>query len=208
VRILSVKSQNILLVKFIDLKIIKVSLRELFLIGAGAGLIADVLRGNPALLLFPVGILFLFLGLTPVKFIPLEVKFLHFLQYKSRNKKTIKRDISYNPESAGLGTIHEEVQDDTLGDTIDDSPQIVHIDNLDSPYTLTLHTKIKKQFIPVTIKINERIIANTVTNRHGDVSCTILIDEYGPKDVQVIANANDDGMNNSILYDRRIIFEN
>lgn len=203
-RILSVKSQNILLVKFIDLKVIKVSLRELFLIGAGAGLIADVLRGNPALLLFPVGILFLFLGLTPVKFIPPEAKFFHFLQYRSRNKKTIKRDTSYTPESAGLGESHEEIDD-----TIDDSPQIVKIDNLDSPYTLTLHTKIKKQFIPVTITINGRIIANTVTNRHGDVSCTILIDEYGPKDVQVIANTNDDdGVdNNSILYDRRIIFE-
>jgi len=202
VRILSVKSQNILLVKFIDLKIIKVSLRELFLIGAGAGLIADVLRGNPALLLFPVGVLFLFLGLSPVKFIPIEAKFFHFLQYKKRNKKHTKKDTSL-PESAGLGSIHEE--DDTIDDAIDDTPQTVHIDNLDSPYTLTLHTKIEKQFIPVTITINGRIIANTVTNRHGNVSCTILIDEYGPKDVQVIAN--DDGMNNSILYDRRIIFE-
>jgi len=198
VRILSVKSQNILLVKFIDLKIIKVSLRQLFLIGVGAGLITDVLRGNPALLLFPVGILFLFLGLVPVKFIPPEAKFFHYIQYKKRNKTHTKKDMSL-PESAGIGESYAE----TDHDIIDDIQQTVKIDNLDSPYTLTLHTKIKKQFIPVTITINGRIISNTVTNRHGDVSCTILIDEYGPKDVQVIAN---DGAS-SILYDRRIIFE-
>ena len=89
--------------------------------------------------------------------------------------------------------------------TITEDTEIVRVQDLDTPYTIRLKTDTKGQFIPVSIYFtkdnNEIHIADSTTDIRGMVSCTILLDDYGERQIRIV------DANHTVLYDKTVRFE-
>lgn len=204
-RIYSVPSRNLAYVKFLDLKMVKISPRQLMYMVMGVLMLYDASQGNAVALFVPLGIAVIALAFVPFRFLPPEYQMYHFLLFRLKKHDGQKSRKTVVPEMAGAGkTIAEEEADDEA------KPQQekLHIDDLERPYTLSLKTSEKRQFIPVTVLIDGRKIANTVTDRRGNVSCTIMIDDYSTKRIRVVRSdlRNSDSGGDNVLYDRSVVF--
>jgi hypothetical protein len=102
-----------------------------------------------------------------------------------------------------LGSGESFIPDNGTNDTItvkDTGPEIITIQNLEEPYTITLQTSTSEKFLPVSIYIDDILLSNGTTDRQGNVSCTTLIDTYGVK--RFIAKDEKD----NILYNKEVKF--
>ena len=198
-RILSVPTKSLMHVPFVDLKVFSLSIRQLLYFVAGLIFAFKALTGD--MILTPLFLLFLTLAFFPYKFLAPEMHLIHAISYKikkshhtTRKKSALSSELLY----AGSESTLKHVEGKTDGN---DTEKII-VDDLDTPYTLSLHTNEKKQFVPVQVEIDGKIIVNTSTARHGKVSCTIMIESLGTKEIRVLKT--DDG---TVLYGRSVIFE-
>ncbi len=200
-RIYSVESKNLFFVNFIDFKIRTFSPRELFFSLIGIAMLFSSIRGEIAAIFGLLGIIIVLFGYVSYKFVPFEIQLADFILFHLRNNSAKKRE----KEEKSLLSSHGmplKFDDDVTEKDVPKPAKMepVRITNLDEPYTITLKTKTTQRFLPVSIYIDEILVTNTSTDRHGNVSCTALIEEYGIKRFRVIA---DDKIT---LYDDHVEF--
>jgi len=202
-RIYSVESKNLFFVNFLDFKIRVFSTRELFYSVIGIWMLASALQGTVSGIFGLFGVIALIFGYIPYTFLPLEIQLINFLRFHFKNNNSTSKRAKKEPASlVGCGEVF--VSEDT-GDDDDiiseiQGPEIISIPNLEEPYTITLKTKAKERFLPVSIYVDDIFLANTSTDRKGRASCSVLIDAYATKRFQ----AKDDSGN--VLYDQEVRF--
>ncbi len=199
-RIYSVESKNLFFVNFIDFKIRVFSPRELFYSVIGIWMIASALQGTTSAIFGFFGVILLIFGYIPYMFLPLEIQLINFLRFHFKNNSTSKKAKKESASLVGCGEVfvYQDVDDEVIPEI--QGPEIISIPNLDSAYTITLKTKARERFLPVSIYVDDIFLANTSTDRKGRASCSVLIDAYGIKRFQV----KDDSGN--ILYEREVKF--
>ena len=199
-RIYSVESKNLFFVNFIDFKIRVFSPRELFYSVIGIWMIASALQGTTSAIFGFFGVILLIFGYIPYMFLPLEIQLINFLRFHFKNNSTSKKAKKESASLMGCGEVfvYQDVDDEVIPEI--QGPEIISIPNLDSAYTITLKTKARERFLPVSIYVDDIFLANTSTDRKGRASCSVLIDAYGIKRFQV----KDDSGN--ILYEREVKF--
>jgi len=203
-RVLAVPSKSLLDVRWINASIRTFSPREF--LGAITGIISLIAaftgKAHPILAVF--GILVIVFGFLPFGFLTPEKQMIAFLSFRLKgngSKKQKKQESSL----IGIGIYSEMIVQHVPKPA--DTPQTIQIENLEIPYTLKIKTLSESQFVPVSIFFaeesgeNQIHVSNTVTDRHGNVSCTILLESYGHKRVRVIDEAS------HVLYDKMILFE-
>ena len=137
----------------------------------------------------------------PYKFLPFEIQLINFLRFHLSNNSASKKAKKEPASLLGCGDAFvPEIINDADEIPKDTGPEVITIQNLDEPYTITLKTNIKKRFLPVSIHVDDMLVSHCTTNRKGDISCTILIDTYGVKRFL----AKDESEN--ILYDQKVEF--
>ncbi len=196
-RILSVPTKSLLHVPFLNLKVISVSLRQILYIVVCVVLLAQALHGEDNVLLAVPAMLFAALAFVPFKFITPEMHLIHALAFRFAKPEHHSRDKTNSSEMLFAGRQSSQIQEEQQ-----ETVQRFTISDLGMPHTISLDTTEKRQFVPVGIEIDGKVLVNTATERHGKVCCTIMIESLGPKKIRVI-RAEDD----SVLYDRRVIFE-
>ena len=186
---------------FLDFKIRAFSPRELFYSLIGIYLLVSAIQGTISGILGLVGLPILIFGYVPYKFLPPERQMIDFLRFHLSNDSTSKR-VKEEPASLlGFGdlyTFDTDEHDDVTAKT--SGPECIAIKNLEEPYTITLKTNTNERFLPVSIYVDDTLVAVTSTNRRGDVSCTILIESYGTKQFL----AKDEAGN--VLYEKEVKF--
>lgn len=199
-RIYSVESKNLFFVNFIDFKIRVFSPRELFYSVIGIWMIASALQGTTSAIFGFFGVILLIFGYIPYMFLPLEIQLINFLRFHFKNNSTSKKAKKESASLVGCGEVfvYQDVDDEVIPEI--QGPEIISIPNLDSAYTITLKTKARERFLPVSIYVDDIFLANTSTDRKGRASCSVLIDAYGIKRFQV----KDDSGN--VLYEREVKF--
>ena len=199
-RIYSVESKNLFFVNFIDFKIRVFSPRELFYSVIGIWMIASALQGTISAIFGFFGVILLIFGYIPYMFLPLEIQLINFLRFHFKNNSTSKKAKKESASLVGCGEVfvYQDVDDEVIPEI--QGPEIISIPNLDSAYTITLKTKARERFLPVSIYVDDIFLANTSTDRKGRASCSVLIDAYGIKRFQV----KDDSGN--VLYEREVKF--
>ena len=204
-QVLAITSRSLFNTKWINLSIKTFSPRQ-FLCGVigGVSIITAIIgKIHPIFAIF--GILIILFGFTPFGFLSTEKKIIAFVSFHTKKDATVKKSKKQYSTLVGIGKLSvEESSDEKPPQT--KKIQTVYVDDLDVPYVLNLSTTAKSQFIPVTIFFSEGVdeipIASTTTGRHGKVSCTVLLEQYGQRRVRV--TGDDDG---TTYYDDTVVFE-
>lgn len=199
-RIYSVESKNLFFVNFLDFKIRIFSPRELFYSLVGAWIFVSAIQETISQIFGLLGAIVFIFGYIPYKFLPFEIQLINFLRFHLSNNSASKKAKKEPSSLLGYGDVFmpEIINDDEIPK--DTGPEVVTIQNLDEPYTITLKTNTKKRFLPVSIHVDDILVSNCTTDRKGDISCTILIYTYGVKRFL----AKDESEN--ILYDNVVEF--
>lgn len=194
--------------KWIDLSVRTFSPREFLcgLVGILCILASAAGKVHPVGALFGV-VLFVF-GFIPFGFLPPEKQISSFLIFHFKRDNSVKKSKKEESPQIGIGSVtsEEHSEDIDISSEKIDTAETVHIEDLDIPYTLTLKTSAKKQFVPVSVLFSDGAskeipVANTVTGRKGKVFCTILLESYGQRRIRV---TGDDGV---IFYDKVVVFK-
>lgn len=202
-RIYSVESKNLFFVNFLDFKVRVFSPRELFYSLIGLYMLISAIQGTASGIFGLLGLIIFIFGYIPYKFLPLEMQLANFLRFHLKNNSASKKAKKEPASLLGYGDVFVPYNtDDNVTDAIPKAagPETITIANLEEPYTITLKTNTTKRFLPVSVYVDDIPVADTSTNRKGNVSCTILIDAYGIKQFC----AKDDSDN--ILYDQEVKF--
>ncbi len=199
-RIYSVESKNLFFVNFLDFKIRTFSPRELFYSLIGAWMFASAIQGTISQIFGLLGAMVFIFGYVTYKFLPFEIQLINFLRFHLSNNSTSKKAKKEPSSLLGCGDafVPEIINNDEVPKDL--GPEVVTISNLEEPYTITLKTNTRERFLPVSIHVDDILVSNGITDRKGDISCTILIDTYGVKRFL----AKDEGEN--ILYDNVVEF--
>ena len=196
-KVLSLPSKSLLDTRWINLSIRNFSPREFLGLVIGLLCIVGAIAGkvHPGIIIF--GILVIVFGFIPFGFLPPEKQITSFIRFHTRRDQPTTQSKTH---MLGYGIIGTEAVK-----TITSSTELVHVQDLDTPYTIKLKTDVKGEFIPVSIYFTEGNteihIADSTTDRHGTVSCTVLLDDYGEKQVRVVSSKG------AILYDKTVRFE-
>lgn len=202
-RIYSVESKNLFFVNFLDFKIHIFSPRELFYSVIGIYLLVQSMQGMISGIFGLLGFIIFIFGYIPYKFLPFEKKLINFLRFHLKNNTSSKKAHKESSSLVGLGEIfipEENNEDESIVEN--HGPEIIHIPNIEKPYTIKLKTNTKEQFLPVSVFVNNMDVpvANTSTDRRGNVSCTVLIEAY---DTYRYCAKDESG---NILYDQMVTF--
>ena len=204
-RIYSVESKSLFFVNFIDFKVRVFSPREIMYSLLGAWLLITALQGNVTAVAGLLGAVVLLFGYIPYSFLPPEIQLINFLRFHVQGNNTSKKMKKEHAMFVGIGdgqpvltNASGDKADDTDQDT--DGPETIKIASLDEPYTITLKTSTTERFVPVLISVDGMPLANTSTDRKGNVSCTMLIDTYGTKR---FCATDESG---AVVYDRDVRF--
>lgn len=200
-RIYSVESKKLFFVHFLDFKIHVFSPRELFYSLIGIYLLVQAMQGITSAIFGLLGLVIFIFGYIPYKFLPFEIQLINFLRFHFKNNSTSKKASKESASLVGVGEIfvsEDPDEEDEL--VVNHGPEIIKITNLEEPYTIKLKTNTTEQFLPVSVFVNDLDVpvANTSTDRRGNVSCTILIEAYG---VHRFCAKDESG---NILYDQEV----
>lgn len=165
-------------------------------------MLISAIQGTVSVIFGLLGLVILIFGYIPYKFLPLEMQLANFLRFHLKNNSTSKKAKKEPASLLGYGDVFVPEDTDDITNIIPKAPcpEIITIVNLEEPYTITLKTNTTERFLPVSIFVDDILVADTSTNRKGNVSCTILIDTHGTKQFCV----KDDSEN--ILYDQEVKF--
>ena len=202
-RIYSVESKNLFFVNFLDFKIHVFSPRELFYSVIGIYLLVQSMQGMISGIFGLLGFIIFIFGYIPYKFLPFEKKLINFLRFHLKNNYTSKKANKESSLLVGLGETFVSDETDDKEELVENyGPEIIKITNLEEPYTIKLKTNTKEQFLPVSVFVNDMKtpVANTSTDRRGNISCTVLIISY---DTYRFCAKDDSG---NILYDQKVTF--
>lgn len=201
-RIYSVESKNLFFVNFLDFKIRVFSPRELFYSLIGLYMLISAIQGTASGIFGLLGLVIFIFGYIPYKFLPPEIQLANFLRFHLKNNSTSKKAKKEPASLLGCGDVFVPENTDNITDVILKAvgPEEITISNIEEPYTITLKTNTTERFLPVSVFVDDILVADTSTDRKGNVSCTILIEAYGTKQFCV----KDDSDN--ILYDQEVKF--
>ena len=201
-RIYSVESKNLFFVNFLDFKVRIFSPRELFYSLIGAWMLISAVQGTMSQIFGLLGAVILIFGYVPYKFLPFEIQLINLLRFHLSNNSASKKAKKEPASLLGSGEIFvPEITDDADEIPKETGPEVITISNLEEPYTITLKTNTRKQFLPVSVSVDDIpdvVVAST--DRHGNISFTMLIDTYGVK--RFLAKDEND----NILYDNMVEF--
>lgn len=204
-KVLAVTSKSLLDTKWINLSIRVFSPRE-FLSGIfGIVCLIAAITGKTHPIIAFFGITVLIFGFIPFGFLPPEKQLLSFLSFHMKKDNGTKKSKKEESDLTGIGRfLPEGVAEEEQIKT--EAVEIAFVEDLDVPYTLKLKTAAEKQFIPVSIFFSEHSeeihVASTVTDRHGNVTCTILLENYGQKRIRVIGDED-----SAVFYDKMVEFQ-
>ena len=202
-RIYSVESKNLFFVNFLDFKIHVFSPRELFYSIIGIYLLVHSMQGTISGIFGLLGLIIFIFGYIPYKFLPFEKKLINFLRFHLKNNYTTKKANKESSSLVGFGDIFVPEENDPDEELVENhGPEIIKIANLEEPYTIKLKTNAQEQFLPVSVFVNNMDVpvANTSTDRGGNISCTVLIISY---DTYRFCAKDDSG---NVLYDQKVTF--
>ncbi len=207
-RAYSVPSKSLFFVPFLNFKVFVFSPRHILYSLIGVYLMISAGSGNANAMFGVLGFMIMILAYLPYRFLPFETQLLGFLRFHLRSKKRYGKKARHAksgflgvgeeqsvPDMRDAKAVQQQQQDDDDDET-QSSAERIRIANLKQPYTITIKTRIRERFIPVTIHVTgmrqdgndddddsngEILLASTSTDRHGKVSCTVLVDSYGER---------------------------
>ena len=195
VRIYSVPSIPLMNSKWISLTFYTFSPRQFLGMVIGlAGIFGAVTSGlSIGIMLFCI--LIMAFAFIPFGFLPPEKQIINFLNYKfkQKNVKTTKSNILGYGNKTMIKQKTKKVQTTT-------SIEEIAIPSLDNPFTITLMTSNKGEFLPVSVYFlydgKEIDIADVTINQSGEVSFTAIIPKYDIIHIKLVTK------NGKIVYDR------